>query len=89
MAAWGAWGLSRLSVTTLGFGSGHDLTVHEFEPHVRLCAAHAEPAWDSLSPSHSAPPLHWLSLSLSLKNKHFLKFFLKDARNSTLRKPVV
>ena len=23
---------------TLDLGSGHDLTVREFEPHVRLCA---------------------------------------------------
>ena len=23
---------------TLDFGSGHDLTVHEFKPYVRLCA---------------------------------------------------
>ena len=50
---WGALSVKRL---TLGFGSGHDLTVCEFEPHVRLCADSSEPAWDSLS----------LSLSLSL-----------------------
>ena len=43
---------------TLDFGSGHDLTVCEFEPHVRLCADSMGPAWDSLPPS--------LSLSLSL-----------------------
>ena len=41
---------------TLDFGSGHDLTVREIEPHVRLCADSAEFAWDSLSPSLSAPP---------------------------------
>ena len=29
---------------TLGFGSGHDLTVREFEPHDSV-----EPDWDSLS----------------------------------------
>ena len=40
---------------TLGFGSGHDLTVRGFEPHVGLCADSVEPAWDSLSPSLSAP----------------------------------
>ena len=49
---------------TLGFGSGNDLTVPEIEPCLRLCADSVEPAWDSLSPSLSAPPL--LSLSLSL-----------------------
>ena len=42
------------------FGSGHDLMVCGFKPHVRLYADSTEPAWDSLS----------LSLSLSLKNKH-------------------
>ena len=42
---------------TLGFRSGHDLMVHEFEPHIELCTGSVEPAWDSLS----------LSLSLSLK----------------------
>ena len=25
------------------FGSGHDLTVWEFEPHIRLCADSLEP----------------------------------------------
>ena len=43
---------------TLDFGSGHDLTVFGFEPHVGLCADSTGPAWDSLPPS--------LSLSLSL-----------------------
>ena len=28
---------------TLGFSSGHDLTVSDFEPHVGLCAGSAEP----------------------------------------------
>ena len=34
---------------TLDFGSGHDLPVRGFEPHVGLCADGVEPAWDSLS----------------------------------------
>ena len=42
---------------TLGFGSGLDLTVREFEPHIELLIDGVEPAWDSLSPSFSAPPL--------------------------------
>ena len=46
---------------TLVFGSGHDLSVHEFESHVSLCSDSAEPAWDS--------PFLSLSLSLSLKKK--------------------
>ena len=51
---------------TLDLGSGHDLTVREFEPHVGLCAGSGEPAWDSVSPSLSAPPpLALAPLSLS------------------------
>ena len=58
------------------FGSGHDLMVHEFEPHVGLHAAQSlEPALNSVSPSLSLPlpSLHararMLSLSLSLSQK--------------------
>ena len=56
---------------TLDFGSGHDLTVRGFEPHVGLSPDSAEPAWGSLFPSLSlslsAPPLlsRFLALSLS------------------------
>ena len=53
---------------TLGFGSGHDLMVCEFEPHAGLCADSAEPAWDSLS-TLSVPPL----LGLSLSQNKYLK----------------
>ena len=60
------------------FGSGHDLTVHEFEPPVGLCADSSEPASDSVSPSLSAPSLLVLSLSLKKKEKHYNKFF-RDA----------
>ena len=68
---WFKCGLTDLvKCLTLGFSSGHDLTVHETESHVRLCADGVEPAWDSLSLllSLSAPPLlsHAFSLSLSL-----------------------
>ena len=59
----------------LGLGSGHDLTVHEFEPHVGLCADRTEPAWDSLTPSLSLCP-SLLVRALSLKiNKLKKKFF--------------
>ena len=56
---------------TLDFGSGHDLTVPGFKPHMGLCAGSGESAWDSLSPSFSAPPLLELSLFLSLKINKF------------------
>ena len=65
---------------TLDFGSGHDLTVREFEPHFRLCADSVEPAWDSRSPSLSAPPMLVLSLSLKIsklnKNKRKIEMAL-------------
>ena len=34
---------------TLDLGSGHDLTVRDFEPHIGLCTDSVEPAWESLS----------------------------------------
>ena len=40
---------------TLGFGSGHDLTVRGFKPSIGLRADIAEPAWDSLSLSLPLP----------------------------------
>ena len=43
--------------------SGHDLTAHEFEPHVGFSALGMEPTSDPLYPSLSAPP----PLSLSQK----------------------
>lgn len=49
---------------TVDFSSGHDLTVCEFEPHIRLCDDSSEPALDS--PSLSAPPLaHALNQSIN------------------------
>ena len=62
----GSTGVAQLvERPTLGFSSGHDLTVCEFEPCIGLCADSAEPAWDSLSPSLSASSLLACSLSLS------------------------
>ena len=62
------------------FGSGHDLTVRGFEPHIGLCADSSEPGacfWFSVSFSLSAPPpfVHMLSLSfpLSLSKIDFKK----------------
>ena len=61
-------------LSLLNFSSGHDLTVCGFA-RIRVPAVSAEPSSDPLSPSLSASPLfvHVLSLSLSLKNKHFFK----------------
>ena len=52
------------------FGSGHDLTVREFNPHFGLCADSSEPGASfrfCVSLSLSAPPPLSLSLSLSQK----------------------
>ena len=75
------WVGGRLAGSVSGasdFGSGHDLLVREFEPHIRLTAVSEEPASDHLSP----PPLYLspaqaLALSLSLKNKSTYKKNLK------------
>ena len=62
------------------FGSGHDLTVCEFEPRVGLVltAQSLEPVSDSVPPSLSAPPplvLQFLSLSkIDIKNFFFQKW---------------
>ena len=56
---------------TLDFGLGHDPTVREFKPRAGLCADNIEPAWDSLSPSLSAPPLLTYSLSLKINKYTF------------------
>ena len=57
----GAWGAQSVKCPTLDFGSGQDLTVC-----ADLCTDSIEAAWDSLSPSLSAPPPLALCLSVSL-----------------------
>ena len=72
----GAWVAQSVEHLTLGFNSGHDVTVHKFEPHVRLHADSAEAAWDSvsLSLSSSLCPSPTCAVSVSLKiNKQTLK----------------
>ena len=51
----GAWAAQPVKPLTLGFTSGHDLEVWEFEPCIRLRADSAEPAWDSSSLPLSLP----------------------------------
>ena len=55
----------------VGFSSGHDLLVHEFEPHIGLCAGSWEPGARfgfcvSLSLSAPPPPMRLRSLAFSL-----------------------
>ena len=54
----GAW-VTQLSVQLLIFGSGHDLRVVSLSPESGSVLG-TESAWDSLSPSFSAPP-HFVS----------------------------
>ena len=54
---------------TVNFGSGHDVTIHEIEPRIGLCADGAGPAWDSLSPPPSLSAPSHLSLPLEIKSK--------------------
>ena len=60
----GAWVAQSPKHLTLDFGSGHALMVREFKPCVGFRADNAEAAWDSLSPSLSAPPLLMLTFSV-------------------------
>ena len=58
--------------TSAPVGSGHDLTVREFEPRARLRADSSSESVssESVSPSLSLPLPHLLSLCLKI-NKHF------------------
>ena len=55
--------LSQLGVQLLVSAQVVISWFREFEPHIGLCAGRSEPAWDSLSPSLSAPPPLMRSLS--------------------------
>ena len=44
----GTWVAQSVKHLILGFSSGHDLTICEFESHIGLCSDSMEPAWDSL-----------------------------------------
>ena len=58
--------------------SGHDLIVHEFEPHIGLCADSSEPGacfGFCVSLSLYSIPTHTLSLPLSKVNKDLKKIF--------------
>ena len=58
-----------VELLTLDLGSGHDLALGEIEHHVSLRTDSAEPAWDSLFPSLSAPLPQINKLKLK-KKKH-------------------
>ena len=53
----GTWVAQLVKCLTPDFGSGLELMIREFEPHIRLCTDSVEPAWDSVSlTSPPAPP---------------------------------
>ena len=53
----GTWVAQLVKRLTLGFGSGHNLTVREFEPHIGLHTDGVEPAQAFVSPFPHAPLL--------------------------------
>ena len=58
----GAWVAELVGCPTLGFGSGHDLNVHEIEPRVRLSTDSMKPPWESPSGPSTA---HTVSLKIN------------------------
>ena len=69
----GAWVVHSVKCPTLVFGSDHDLTAHEFEPYIGLCAHSPKLDWNSLSASFSDPALLICSLKINkLKKEIFL-----------------
>ena len=54
---WRLFGAAQsIKCLAFDFGSRRDFIVWWIEAHTGLCADGVEPAWDSLSPSLSAPP---------------------------------
>ena len=67
------WGIWVAQLVTRLTGSGQDLTVHEFKPHVRLRADSSEPGASfrfCVSFCLNLPCLHSVSCSVSKINKH-------------------
>ena len=44
MFIWGTWVAQLIERPTLGFSSGHALTVRGIKPHIGVCADSVEPA---------------------------------------------
>ena len=61
----GAWVAQLVKRRALDLSAGRELTVRGTEPCSGLRDGSAEPVWDSLFPSLSAPPLLTVSFSLS------------------------
>ena len=80
----GTWVAQSVKRPTPDLSSGHDLTVREFEPCIRLCADSSESGacfGFCVSLSLCPSPAHTLSLSVSKINKTLKKnFFFKKGR---------
>ena len=76
MNSGGTWVAQSVKCVTLDFGSGHDLTVSEFEPRFGLHTDSGEHAWDSLSLFLCPSPA--CALSLSLSKKKIIKKILNE-----------
>ena len=77
----GTWVVQSVKYLSLGFRSGHDLTVHGFEPHIRLHADGAEPTRDSLISLLLCPFPHLLACSLTHSTSNKVKIFKKNFVN--------
>ena len=78
----GAWVAQSIKCPTLGFGSGYDFMVCEFEPHIGLSAVSPEPASDPCScpPTLVPPSAHSLSKINKRKKREFVKNVYKANR---------
>lgn len=66
-------GAQSVKQPTLDYGSGHDLTIHEFEPHTGFCTDSAEPpAWDSVCPF----PARVLSQTLKKRKRKYVELLM-------------
>ena len=75
-----SWGARVAQLVASDFGSGHGLTVREFEPRLRVSAALTEPASDPLSlPSLSLCPSPACAVSL-LKINIFKNLIFKKTK---------
>ena len=77
---WGTWVAESVKHPTLDFSSENDLTVMRSNS-MSDSSLGVAPAWDSLSPSSSAPPFS-LSLSLSLSHTHTHTKFMEANENA-------
>ena len=68
----GSWVAQSVKRPTLGFSSGHDLSVLETEPCIGLHAGSVKPAWDSFSfPITPIPKINKLKKKKNTKGRDY------------------